>query len=88
MQLFVADTANSRVLIWNRFPISNLQKPDVVLGQSNFVNNVRNDDNQDGINDRIASNRTLNRPNGGGVRRDKIVVLDMYNSRALVFRSR
>ena len=32
-KLFVADTQNSRVLIWNALPTSNGQAPDLVLGQ-------------------------------------------------------
>lgn len=36
-KLFVADTQNYRVLIWNRIPTSNNQPADVVLGQSNFT---------------------------------------------------
>src|SRR5581483_4518697 len=35
-QLFVADTQNSRVLIWNHIPSSNNQPADIVLGQPNF----------------------------------------------------
>jgi uncharacterized protein (TIGR03437 family) len=36
-QLFVADTQNSRVLIWNSIPTSNNQPADVVLGEPNFT---------------------------------------------------
>ncbi len=36
-RLFVADTQNHRVLIWNRIPTSNDQAADVVLGQPNFT---------------------------------------------------
>ncbi|MCX6609726.1 MAG: hypothetical protein NTW74_02620 [Acidobacteria bacterium] len=36
-RLFVADTQNHRVLIWNRFPTANDQAADVVLGQPNFT---------------------------------------------------
>jgi phage tail sheath gpL-like len=35
-KLFVADTFNHRVLIWNSIPTSNGQRADVVLGQPNF----------------------------------------------------
>ncbi len=35
-RLFVADTQNSRVLIWNTFPTSNAQAPDLVLGQEDL----------------------------------------------------
>jgi uncharacterized protein (TIGR03437 family) len=36
-QLFVADTLNNRVLIWNRFPTANATPADVVLGQADFT---------------------------------------------------
>jgi uncharacterized protein (TIGR03437 family) len=35
-QVFVADTQNHRVLIWNSIPTSNNQAADVVLGEPNF----------------------------------------------------
>ena len=35
-KLFVADTQNYRILIWNSIPTSNNQPADVVLGQANF----------------------------------------------------
>jgi uncharacterized protein (TIGR03437 family) len=36
-KLFVADTQNNRILIWNSVPTQNNQSPDLVLGQPNFV---------------------------------------------------
>jgi len=36
-RLFVADTNNNRVLIWNKIPTSNNQPADVVLGQPSFT---------------------------------------------------
>lgn len=36
-QLFVADTDNSRVLVWNSIPTSNNQAADLVLGEPNFT---------------------------------------------------
>lgn len=35
-KLYVADTQNHRVLIWNRVPTANGQPADIVLGQPNF----------------------------------------------------
>ncbi len=35
--MFVADTQNHRVLIWNSIPTSNNQPADVVLGEPNFT---------------------------------------------------
>lgn len=36
-KLYVADTQNYRVLIWNSWPAKNNQAPDVVLGQPDFT---------------------------------------------------
>ncbi len=36
-KLYVADTGNSRVLIWNSIPTTNNQAADVVLGEPNFT---------------------------------------------------
>jgi uncharacterized protein (TIGR03437 family) len=36
-KLFVADTQNNRVMIWNTLPTKNNQPADVVLGQPNFT---------------------------------------------------
>ncbi len=36
-KLYVADTQNNRVLIWNSWPTKNNQTPDVVLGQVDFT---------------------------------------------------
>ncbi len=36
-KLFVADTQNSRVLIWNSIPTTNNKPADIVLGQPNFT---------------------------------------------------
>jgi len=36
-RLYVADTQNNRVLIWNSWPTTNNQTPDVVLGQPDFT---------------------------------------------------
>jgi len=36
-RLFVADTQNHRVMIWNNFPTSNNQPADLVLGEPNFT---------------------------------------------------
>ncbi len=39
-KLFVADTGNNRVLIWNSIPTTNGQAADVVLGQEDFTSFV------------------------------------------------
>jgi hypothetical protein len=83
-QLFISDSSNNRVLVWNQFPSENFQPADVVLGQSDFVHAAANDDDQDGSTD-IASARTLNSPGGLLVVRDKLIVQESANNRALIF---
>src|SRR5258706_2151537 len=39
-KLYVADTLNDRVLIWNSVPTTNNQSADVVVGQPDFVTNT------------------------------------------------
>ena len=36
-QLFIADSGNNRVLVWNKFPTQNFQEADRVLGQNDFT---------------------------------------------------
>src|SRR5580704_5577049 len=42
-QLFVADTQNNRVMIWNSIPTKNNQPADIVLGQPNFTTIIQVD---------------------------------------------
>jgi len=42
-QLFVADTINNRVLIWNSWPATKMQPADLVLGQPNFTTQQQGD---------------------------------------------
>ncbi|MEM3751741.1 MAG: hypothetical protein QXM65_02135, partial [Candidatus Bathyarchaeia archaeon] len=39
-RLFVADTCNNRVLIWNSIPTTNYAPADIVVGQPNFTSSV------------------------------------------------
>ncbi len=38
-KLFVADNGNNRVLVWSKFPESEADEPDIVLGQKDFQSN-------------------------------------------------
>jgi hypothetical protein len=42
-KLYVADTQNNRVLIWNSIPTKNAQAADMVLGEPNFTTNPNAD---------------------------------------------
>lgn len=84
-QLFVTDLFNHRVLIWNSFPTSDFQAADVVIGQSDFTHNTRNDDNQDGFEDASPTARTLNGPAGVFQSGRYLLVTDTSNQRVLIY---
>ncbi len=84
-QLFVADSENNRVLVWNTFPTANGAGADVVLGQGDFIHGTENDDNQDGAVDAAPTARTLYSPRGVAVWGNQLFVTDGGNNRYLVF---
>ncbi|MCO1334640.1 Ig-like domain-containing protein [Microbulbifer sp. OS29] len=89
IQLFVTDTENHRVLIWNQWPESNYAPADYVLGQSDFTKNIGNDTNQNGISDEgeLPSAFTLNVPTGVFGYKNNLFVTDSANNRILIFKS-
>lgn len=73
-QLFVADTFNRRVLVWNNFPTINGQAADVVLGQPDFNTAIPG-----------ASATTMSVPGGVYVSGSQVLVTDEGNNRVLVY---
>ena len=84
-RLVVTDRSNNRVLIWSDFPTSNFQPADLVLGQSGFTHNARNDDDQDGVRDSEPSARTLELPSEVDSNGAQLAIADQINSRVLVW---
>ncbi len=83
-KLFVADTQNHRVLIWNSIPTQNRQPADVVLGQANFNVAVQPDLTKDTT---LAHANTLLNPvsvSSDGIR---LYVADLGNNRVLIWNS-
>jgi hypothetical protein len=74
-KLFVADSGNNRVLIWNSIPTTN-QRANMVLGHSNFTGAST----RDGIN-----SRTFNHPSYVFADGTKIAVVDQNNNRVLIW---
>jgi len=74
-KLIVADSRNSRVLIWNSIPTSNNQPADVVVGQPNFTSNTPRG-GRNGLNNPSDVQVT---PSG------KMIVTDRNSSRVLIF---
>ncbi|HEX7046183.1 MAG TPA: hypothetical protein VF275_01245 [Gammaproteobacteria bacterium] len=82
VQLFITDSENNRVLIWNNFPTQDFQLADAVLGQPDFVSSSRN------LGETTPTASSLNFPSGVMTIRNKLVISDYENSRFLVFESR
>lgn len=78
-QLFVTDSDNHRVLVWNGLPEENFQPADIVLGQANTSSIQPNMGNA------AASASSLNGPRGAIVFGDKLFITDTENSRVLIF---
>ena len=85
-KLIVTDSDNNRVLIWNdTAALSNGAPASLVLGQPDFTSCTANNDAATAPD--VASNRTLNYPAGVWSDGTRLVVLDSYNNRALVWTS-
>ena len=73
-RLYVSDTQNNRVLIWNSFPTVNGQAADVVLGQSTFATSNSG-----------TSDITLREPRGIAVAGNTLFIADWGNNRVLAY---
>lgn len=82
-QLFVADTENSRVLLWNAWPTANGMPANTVLGQPDFISRHRGDPSSG----TRPSGRSLYQPRGVSLAAPHVVVTDTDNNRVLVFES-
>lgn len=74
VRLYVADSNNSRVLIWNSFPTSNGQAADLVLGQADFSGRIQG----------VDVNR-LGKPTGLALAGNSLFVVDQSNHRVLAY---
>lgn len=77
-RLFIADTNNHRILIWNSNPATNRQAADIVIGQNNMTDNSPN---QNGA----VSCATLFRPTSVFVRGNRLFIADTGNHRVLIY---
>ena len=78
-RLYVADSTNNRVLIWNTFPTVSGEAADVVLGQQNFTSNAAN---QGGV-----SGSSFDDPKSVYSNGTALFVADDNNNRILVWNS-
>lgn len=77
-KLFVADTAQNRLFIWNELPKGEFQKPDVVLGQTKKEKTGRN------AKGRVSAS-SLFYPSGIWSDGQKLIVSDAWNHRVLIW---
>ncbi len=75
-KLFVTDWDNSRILIYNKRPIGEPAKADIVVGQTDF-----------GLSDPDSGNNHLNQPESLYVVGNKLIVADSGNNRVLIWNS-
>ena len=81
-KLFISDTNNNRVLIFNTIPSSNNASADIVIGQKDEYSNKYNQNNTV-----VCSSNTLYNPRGIFVQNDEIFIADSVNNRVLIFNS-
>lgn len=79
-KLFVPDTGNNRVLVWNALPTTNGQASSFVLGQASATANSVN-------RGAAASLAGMSSPTGVAAAMGKLVVADRYNHRVLLWNS-
>lgn len=83
-KLYVADTQNHRVLIWNTIPASNGVPADIVLGQSSFTNFVQPDLTQTTV--QAKADNMLN-PVSVTSDGQRLFVADLGHNRVLIWNS-
>jgi uncharacterized protein (TIGR03437 family) len=81
-QLFVVDSGNNRVLIWNSWPTTNRQPADLVLGQPDFTTQTQGD-----LTKGIPPASATNMLNPASVSSDgtRLFVADLGQSRVLIW---
>lgn len=85
-QVFVADNDNNRVLIWNRFPTSNFQAANRVLGQPDFSCGAKNNDGSGTCKSGPPSAGGLAFPEGVIQIGNRLIVNDNGNNRYLIYK--
>lgn len=76
--LFVSDTGQNRVFIWNTIPTTEFAEPDVILGQELIEDSGRNSNAS-------VSSKTLHYPSGLWSNGEKLIVADAWNHRVLIW---
>lgn len=77
-RLYVSDTGQNRVFIWNQVPHEKFSAPDVILGQLQSTDTKRNSGH-------AATASTLHYPSGIWSDGTRLVVADAWNHRVLIW---
>lgn len=80
-KLFVADTLNNRVLIWNTIPTTNGVAANVVIGQNSFTSCTANH----GLGSDYTDKYGLSSPYKINIKNGKLIIADRDNNRTLVY---
>jgi len=81
-KLYILDTGNDRVLIYNSIPSQNAMAADLVLGQMDFVDNHASDSGEPR---RVAATDSFKTPSGFAFDGTNLFVADMINRRVVVY---
>jgi hypothetical protein len=81
-RLFVEDSRNNRILVFNTFPTSNNPTADIVLGQADFTHSDSNAGNA------APNAQTLSFPFGISIVGTQLIVDDEGNERFLIFNTK
>ncbi len=73
-KLFVNDFNNSRILIWNTLPTTNMAPADVIVGQADFTSN-----------NKATSRTAMQRPTHMAVADGRLIVTDNFANRVLIW---
>ncbi len=77
-KLFVSDTGQNKVFVWNTIPTSEFQDPDVILGQEQIEDFGRNSGG-------YVTASSLQYPSGIWSDGEKLIVSDAWNHRVLIW---
>ena len=77
-KLFISDTGQNRVFIWNSIPNEEYAEPDIILGQADFGDTGRNAGG-------LVNAQSLQYPSGIWSDGERLIVADAWNHRVLVW---
>jgi len=86
-KLLVADTSNSRVLIWNAVPTASGAAADLVLGQVDLNHCTGNDADGNNVSDANPTAATMDHPRSVWSDGARLIVADANNNRVLIWNS-